>query len=428
MFVMKLINYLNKSENSVAILLAVAILSMSYPYGFPLFGILAIFFAALKTFTGKFKIRINIGFILFFFCVWAYAFGMVISQGLIYSNNLSDITNIISFFLIWILLSDLEKEDYQKLIHNFAKYAVLVSFVVSIISLYKFYQLLSGVKLQKFFVGAYYPPGSSLVRDYNMFSFAMTAGLIMTVYLLNQTKKTSHMIYYLLSFITIFTTILFSGSRRGWVVAVIVVVFVLFLILKFLFRLNKNFIKLIKFGFTASVITLFIYLVFALFNIDTDFQNSAQIQKLKYRLETLRFNQVEDSFSERTIRWDYAAQRFNESNPIQFLIGSGFSYLPDFGNKFNLESQEDYPHNPLLSALLYSGLLGQIFLLSLLIWSALMTFNNKKLLGMHYTFLFFVSWIFVLISFNSIFSSSLFMTMLLLITSIPNTFKASLSQ
>src|SRR5699024_8821504 len=254
---MRLLNYLNKSENSVAILLAVAILSMSYPYGFPLFGLIVLFFGIIKILTGKFKIRINLGFIFFFLSVVAYVLGMTLSQGLIYSHNISDLINIISFFIIWSLLSDLNKEDYLNLIHKFAKYAVFTSFIVSLISLYKFYMLLGNVQLSKFFIGDYYPGGTTLVRDYNMFSFALTAGLVMSVYLLGKTKKMSHMFYYLIGFISIFSSIIFAGSRRAWIVAVIIAIFVIFMMLKSLLQLEKNVVKVVKIGFIAGSSTLF---------------------------------------------------------------------------------------------------------------------------------------------------------------------------
>lgn len=417
---MKIFTYLNKSENSVSILLGVAILSMSYPYGFPLFGVIAIFFGVLKIVTRRFKIRINIGFIIFFLTVLGYMLGLSLSQGKIYSNNISDITNIISFFVIWALLSDLNKDNYPVLLHKFAKYAVFVSFIVATISLYKFYKLLGNEYLQRFYFGDFYPAGTSLVRDYNMFSFALIAGLIMSVYLLSQAKKLSHMFYFLIAFATIFTSVLFAGSRRGWIVAIIVAAFVLFLLIKFLVRFDKNLVKIIRFGLIVSSVAVFIYLLSILFQVDIDLENSDQIVKMQYRFETLKFNQAEGSFSERTMRWEYATQRYNESNIIQFLLGSGFDYLPDYAKKFSPNLQEDYPHNPFLSALLYSGLAGLVIILILFGWTIISAKNNIKTLGGYYTLLYFISWIFILVSANSIFSITLFVTLMLIIISVPS--------
>lgn len=418
---MNILKYLNDSKNSIAILLAIAILSMSYPYGFPLFGILTILFGALKIVSGKFKIRINIGFIVFFLSTAAYIFGMTMNQGIIYNHNISDLTNIISFFIMWFLLSDLKKEDYPILIHRLSKYAVFTSFVVSLISLFKFYLLLGNVKLEQFFTGADYPGGTSLVRDYNMFSFALTVGLIMAAYMLTQTKKMSHMLYYLMAFISIFASVLFAGSRRGWIVAAIIAVFVIFMILKALLRFDNHIIKIVKFGVISALAVLFIFLFTTLFNIEFDLQGSAQAQDLRYRLETLKFDQTSESLTPRTERWEYALRMFGESNIFQALFGQGFEYLPTFAKSFSPDLQEDYPHNPILSSLLYSGIIGAMLLIVLLICSAVLSLKNRKLIGINFTFLYFISYIFILVSSNSIFSNTLFITILLILISIPKT-------
>lgn len=417
---MKTLNYLNKSENSLAILLAIAALSMMYPYGFPLFGLAVFFFGALKLFTGRFKVRINIGFILFFLSILAYFAGMSFNQGIIYSLNISDLTNIISFLIIWAILSDLD--DYPNLIHKFSKYVVFICSTVAIISLYKFNMLMSGVQLEQFKSGINYPAGTSLVSDYNMFSFGLTVGLIMVVYLMNNSHKLIHTFYYLISFTTIFTSIMFAGSRRAWIVALFVVAFVIIMAIKKLIdnRIDKNIIRFFKFSFIAGFSALFIFLFMTLFNIEIEFENSRQIETLKYRFETMQLAQAQESFSPRTDRWDYAAQLFDESNPIEFLFGQGFGYLTDFANKFNTGEVEDYPHNPFLSTLLYSGLLGLMLLISLIIYSFVMAVKNRNVLGIHFSFFYSVSWIFVIISFNSIFSNTLLFMTILFIVSMPS--------
>ncbi|WP_067725379.1 O-antigen ligase family protein [Oceanobacillus damuensis] len=417
---MKLIIYLNNSQNSIAIILAVALLSLSYPYGFPLFGLIVILFGLLKVITGKFKVRINIGFILFFLAVLTYILGMTLSGGRIYSSNISDLTNILSFFIIWALLSDLNRDDYPKLIHNFAKYAVFVSFIVSLISLYKFYQLLGGIQLPQFFMGNYYPTGSSLLRDYNMFSLGLIPGLIMTTYLLSNSKKITHMSYYLISFVTIFSSLILAGSRRGWIVAIIVLLFVLFLLVKFIFHLNKNFVKLFKISLGALYVSIFALLFVNLFNVEFNFQSSPEIQNLKYRFETLQYEEASNSMSPRTVRWDYASRMYNDANPLEVFIGSGFGYLPKFANEFAPSIQEDYPHSPFYSTLLFSGLIGLIILSFMLFWSIIMSFKEIKTLGFHFILVFLISWTFALISGNSIFSINVFLILLLVIVSVPN--------
>jgi hypothetical protein len=63
---------------------------------------------------------------------------------------------------------------------------------------------------------------------------------------------------------------------------------------------------------------------------------------------------------DRIMRWEFAYKLFTkEYNLKHKIIGGGFSFLNWFGFEFEKDkSYIDYPHNPLLSVLLYSGLLG----------------------------------------------------------------------
>ena len=61
---------------------------------------------------------------------------------------------------------------------------------------------------------------------------------------------------------------------------------------------------------------------------------------------------------------------------LKKITGGGFDYLRDFGNEFYAKNNHrfyfDYPHNPILSAFLYSGILGGLSI----IYFFIMTFLN----------------------------------------------------
>ena len=67
-------------------------------------------------------------------------------------------------------------------------------------------------------------------------------------------------------------------------------------------------------------------------------------------------------FGGRFMRWQFAKQIFvEEYNIKQKIFGGGFNFLNWFGYRFqNDKMVSDYPHNPFLSVLLYSGILGLI--------------------------------------------------------------------
>jgi hypothetical protein len=68
----------------------------------------------------------------------------------------------------------------------------------------------------------------------------------------------------------------------------------------------------------------------------------------------------EDKFKGgRTARWYYAWVIFKDYPWYKKLFGGGFDYLEMYGKEFG-ESEYDYPHNPFISAFLYSGIIGGI--------------------------------------------------------------------
>jgi hypothetical protein len=68
----------------------------------------------------------------------------------------------------------------------------------------------------------------------------------------------------------------------------------------------------------------------------------------------------ETSVSDRSSRWVYAIDLWKTKYKWQNrLFGHGFDYLEWYGEKFMNDSKKyDWPHNPLISVLLYSGVLG----------------------------------------------------------------------
>lgn len=76
----------------------------------------------------------------------------------------------------------------------------------------------------------------------------------------------------------------------------------------------------------------------------------------------------ESRFSDRTARWSYAIELWKTKYKwYNRLFGHGFDYLEWYGTKFISKEKEktfDWPHNPFIAILLYSGILG----LSMYLW------------------------------------------------------------
>lgn len=77
----------------------------------------------------------------------------------------------------------------------------------------------------------------------------------------------------------------------------------------------------------------------------------------------------ENVINNRTLRWKFALQIFrDEFNLKDKILGGGFTYLNWFGYYFlNDKTASEFPHNPFLNILLYSGILGLILYLFLVI-------------------------------------------------------------
>lgn len=69
--------------------------------------------------------------------------------------------------------------------------------------------------------------------------------------------------------------------------------------------------------------------------------------------------------SDRVVRWKFAIQVYRfEYNWKQKIYGGGFNFLNWFGYRFVKDkTYSDYPHNPFLSILLYSGIIGLLIYL-----------------------------------------------------------------
>lgn len=80
----------------------------------------------------------------------------------------------------------------------------------------------------------------------------------------------------------------------------------------------------------------------------------------------LKVDSISDNFiAPRTARWQFAWQIFTkEYNWAEKIFGGGFDFLNWYGYYFLKDkTKSDWPHNPFLSVLLYSGILGLLLYL-----------------------------------------------------------------
>lgn len=88
----------------------------------------------------------------------------------------------------------------------------------------------------------------------------------------------------------------------------------------------------------------------------------------------------------RTDRWRYALELWQTRyNTKQKIFGQGFKYLEWYGEKFyNNSKRYDFPHNPIISSFLYSGIIGGIVYIIFLIMSLWLYWKRRKELGIFF--------------------------------------------
>jgi len=405
----KIIKRLISIDVFLAIILVINVLGMIFPYGFPLFFPLVFFYFYIYFIIGKLKIKKNIGVLVLGIAIIQYIWGIVLTGGVLYSNVISDLTNIMSIIMVILILGNLQTHNYQKFIYYMRSLGAFIIGLLATFSLYKYWLLINGITFKFFYVDGRYPWGTSLVVDYNMFALGLIIGLIFAISGFIKEKRYSCRLLYIFVITLILMAIIFSGSRRGWVVIALMLaiafIYLLYKIVgKFKQLLTTRKIKVSIQGimFCIIVIALSIVIPTNLGFIEEN-KESYEVQKLLYRFESLLGGQSPDAFLPRTDRWEYGISLTEQANIIQIFFGQGFDYLKQYANEFNVSS-EDYPHNPVVSALLYAGVFGAFVALVLLFIPIYYLYKNYSAYGWEIALIYIFSVLFLLISSNSIFS------------------------
>lgn len=111
----------------------------------------------------------------------------------------------------------------------------------------------------------------------------------------------------------------------------------------------------------------------------------------------------------RTDRWLYALELWQTRyNTKQKIFGQGFKYLEWYGQKFwGNPKRHDFPHNPIISSFLYSGIIGGVVYIIFLIMSLWLYWKKHKKMGIFFI-MYFCCMFFSMFSGSSHFSFPLF--------------------
>lgn len=420
-----LLTKLTNVEVFLTIVFLIAIIGLIFPYGFPLLGFVVILFFILFFLKRKLKIKLNIGMLILFICSVQYIGGVLLTNGVIYNHNIAELTNIVLFMMVAFILGSLNNKRYKYFIMYVKKYGVFIISIFAFIGLYKFTLMLNNNFIKFFYTeSGRYPNGTSLVNDYNMFAFGILAILFFSISSLVKQKRIGATFYYLCTTFILIITATLAGSRRAWIILAIITVFLSLYLLIVIFRkLSQIFIRFkLKVTGKNFILAVFVFAILLIMprlvdNVSQEYNDSSFARSLQYRFQTLEKDQISNSLTPRIIRWEYGLQLVEEGEPWQVVFGQGFNYLSKYSCEFNTSGEEDYPHNPFISGLLYSGVFGALMLVFLLILPLYYLIKYYYMYGWEFIALYCLALSFLLISSNSIFSNDLLMIIIIIIFS-----------
>lgn len=409
-------------ENIFSLIIMLLILGLVFPYGVPIYTPLVLVLFFITFVIGGTNQYINFGIFLLFLNIILYVWGLFLNKGILYSNNITDLINIGSLLLLLFTLSYVTNEIYIKIKHKIHLLISVTTILVSLFSLYKFYALLNNVKFDFLYYENKYPAGSSLMVDYNMFSLGMIMGIISITYLILNVENI--LISYLLfiAYVPLSVAVFFSSSRRGMLILTILLFLIMVLLIKKSPLLRNTKRKVLFLLLILLIITFTIRLTKI---VELDINNHFVIEDVLSR--SLGVYDFSNSISSRTNLWDQSLEILSNSSILQIVFGNGFNYLDELGRIFKAGGEE-YPHNFLLSTFMYSGIIGLVVLLALIIYVIYRSIIGWKEIGLDIVIMFIISLIFMSVSGNSLFSSKLLTVLIVIILSVPFKKRASIEK
>lgn len=308
--------------------------------------------------------------IIFFLYLVVLFFISTILSTKLYDFLYRDLANIILLMSFsFVFFSSIQsKIDFLKFKSHMFYTIWLLSCIVSVLGLYKFIVLTTTGSVPSFAITTddgmdKFRLGTSLVGDYNYYALGLFIGLSVIPYIYKIKAERIKLSYYKiilpLSFLLISVNILFSSSRRG---VLILFFYLTYLLFQYLFKKRNTFKSKLKFVLTVSLFLISSTFVATYVNqYILGNQSSYELSKLLDRMATS--SDIESLGGQRFLRFNKAFEMYSTYSPVQKLFGNGFDYLEEIGEMSRFK--EDYPHNILISALLYGGIVS--FLLTLLI-------------------------------------------------------------
>lgn len=354
---------------------------------------------------------------LFLYFLWISTFTLAA----IFSNQSYEIVNAELFNILWwtifsfLIASELKSYIKQEVFFKiFIKLIFFGTLISSIIGLVKFFSLTKGVVWSSSYSDSgILIEGSSLNADYNIYCLGIMFGALAGKFLrdIYPTKINALMLKF--AFPIFILSMVLSGSRRGYLLGVLLIIIFVFVNFANSFSLKKIFFKRkISLLIASSFFVLFFIVSYRFL------EKAVSRSEFNYtpisRILTLK-KEISES-NERTLRWNYSWELIKNESFCSLIFGNGFGYIDKFATNFHVDN-EDHPHNFLLSTFLYGGLIS-----ILILWFNLFSIFKPSFVQ-NITFFFFICLLFLIVfsltSTNTLFSYRVFFVLFLLPKLIP---------
>jgi hypothetical protein len=384
-------------------------------------------------------------------------------------------------FIILLILMQLKLLPGQQLLTRYRNYFFRALFylisAVALTGLAKFLLYLRGIEMPALFQQDQMALGTSMVLNTDQFIAAIVAAMIGVMLFKFRQKNSLIMdILYHASFLIMFYTIIWSGSKKGLLMMILLFISVVVLRVHFLIHKSRahnynlirnlnviilvigfsviigtwaiNYVKgekkeewIAQLGFDSyhfkSEMTLITFAHLSTFNNQADLQRwydrlwgnyPEDYQAMKDRIAFVLVEQenkaVNDdpgswtfkAYDYRRQRWETTFERFKGFSDRTRILGAGFSYLETQLPGKNPEEEPSLVHfqnNYLISALLYSGFLGVFAMLWLMIQVGWIYYKQRnELLAL--LVIYGVMAILYLLSYNAILSNPILLIALIM--------------
>ncbi len=366
--------------------------------------------AVLLAFTaGGFRLRVSKPGALFFVCGGLYILTALFSSP-VPELVKNDIRNILVGLacLATLNLSQMTRPAWKHLQRSAHRTVMVVSSVGAVLGLAKLiYFNAGGIVPWLLDNHGDYPMGSSLRIDYNFYSLPLLLGVLSAFWIIRHDSSSRWCTAALLSLPELIASVLLSGSRRGLLtIALGVPALVGWLV--FSFRANRTRRQVLRIPWKWILTGLSLAVLCCILKADSlsaffdDLTSADSFSRVMSRWETFENGTYSDS---RVEYWTVALVRIGRFRPIQYVFGEGFDYITDLGAT-EPDPVGDYPHNFLLSSMLYGGLVQTLILL-MMVWLSWRRLWQRSQDSRMFALWFGLVLLFVATSLNSFFSSEI---------------------